>query len=308
MVNDNAHRPFSAKLPPAFAGAAAAVLAGVLTLAGHGPARAAPAPAAPDSSAVPAAVAPAPAELDRLVETYNRWAAGLRNLKAGGRARVGAAGEPPRTFDFSMLLARPAQARIQGRWGSLATLFDLSGDPHHWTLYLPRDRAVVRTGEGAASAGLLLPPVEVISVLLPAGIPPGDLAERGAATVEGNTVRLVVPPGRGGAGSDYHRVVVLDRSDGKPLKLEFRRKSQLEPPVLIAEYTDYEGKGAEAFPFKVRVTLPGEEQWARFDFETVRLNTGVAGGLFDLRVPPGTRELAPEDLTPDFLPVAEDGR
>ena len=81
--------------------------------------------------------APESAEVTRLVEAHNRWAAALRTLRAGGRARVGAEGQRPRAFDFSMVLSRPSNARIQGRWGSLATLFDLSGGSFLLVIGLP---------------------------------------------------------------------------------------------------------------------------------------------------------------------------
>lgn len=258
--------------------------------------------------AEPDAGPPERTEVARLVEAHNRWAAGLRTLRAGGRARVGALGERPRAFDFSMVLARPSSARLQGRWGSLATLFDLCGRGDGWTLYLPRERAVVRAPEAGASAGLLLPPTEIYTLLLPAGVPPRDLEERGAASWEGDSLRVVVPPGRGGAGSPFHRVIWMDRRDGKPLRLEIRRESQLEAALLVAEYERYEGKGAEAFPVHVTVRMPRDGQWARFVFETLRINTEIPSASFDLKVPEGTRELAPEDLTPDFLPEAQDER
>jgi len=245
-------------------------------------------------------------ERGHLVEAYNRWAAGLRTLRAGGKARVGAVGEKTRVFDFSMVLSRPGSARVQGRWGSLATLFDLSGDLAGWTLYLPQDRAVVFAHDEPASAGLLLPPLEIISVLLPAGIPPRDLEVLGAVNVEGDQVRLVVPPGRGGAGSTVHRVIWVDREKGTPTRLEVRRDSQLESPILVANYEAYEGKGPEAFAVEIMVEMLESEQWARFVFETVRINSDVAANVFDIKIPKGTRKLDPEDLTPDFLPVADE--
>ena len=266
----------------------------------------------PAQAAVPSPEAapprePTPAELAQVIEAYNRWAAGIRTVKGGGRAHVGGQEQKTRAFDFSLVLARPASARIQGRWGSLASLFDLSGDAKGWTLYLPRDRAVVHAGHERDPAGLLLPPREIVSVLLPEGIPPRDVLERGAATwEEKGVVRVVVPPGRGDAGSAFHRVLWLDAREGRPLRLEVRKRSQLEPVILRADYEDYEGRGPKAFPVKVRVNLPRDEQWMRFSFSTVRLNGAVADRLFVIRVPAGTRELAPGDLSPDFLPVADD--
>lgn len=251
------------------------------------------------SSAVP------PEERGRLVEAFNRWAAGLRTVKAGGKAWVGAEGEKTRAFRFSIVLARPGSARLQGRLGSLATLFDLAGDGSGWVLYLPQDRMVVRSDGDPSPGGLLLPPKEIISVLLPEGIPPRDLETRGTADREGDLVRLVIPPGQGGAGSAYHRVIRL-AGDGTPRVLEIRRETQLEVPILVARYQAFEGKGRDAFPVDVRVDLPEFAQWARFSFETVRVNAETSPDLFHVNVPEGTREVLPGDLTPDFLPEAED--
>lgn len=240
-----------------------------------------------------------------LVEAYNRWAAGLRSLRASGKAHVGAEGEKTRAFDFSMVLSRPGNTRLQGRWGSLASLFDLSGDGSGWTLYLPREQSVVRADDGAPSAGLLLPPVEIVAVLLPAGIPPTDLERSGAASLEGGLARLVLPPGTGRAGSRSHRVMFLDPKQGIPRRLEIRQSSQLETPILVAEYEQYEGRGAEAFPVKVKVTLREGGQWASFNFATIRINDEVPDHMFRIKIPTGTRELAPDQLTPDFLPVED---
>ena len=87
-----------------------------------------------------------------------------------------------------------------------------------------------------------------------------------------------------------------------------RESSQLERPILTAVYEKYEGGGAEAFPVRFRVEVAEGGQWAQFTFETVRINTGVEEAQFELRLAPGTREVSPEDLSADFLPVEEDGR
>jgi hypothetical protein len=245
-------------------------------------------------------------ELSSLIESYNRWAAGIRTVRAGGKARVGGEGETTRAFDYSLLLARPGQARIQGRLGVLATVFDLSGDPDGWVLYVPQDALVVEVEGASERAGLLLPPMELLAVLLPLGIPPRDVLDRGTATREGDSIRVVVPPGQGGAGSSKHRVLWLDPENGTPSRLELREKSQLESPTLIAVYGGYEGSGTKAFPAEVRVDVPADGSWARFTFETVRINGDVDPAAFQLRVPAGTRRIQPEELTPDFLPEAEE--
>jgi hypothetical protein len=246
------------------------------------------------------------AEKNRLIESFNRWAAGIHALSAGGKAHVGAEGEKTRVFQFSLLVARPGNARVQGRWGGLATLFDLSGDANGWTLYLPQERVVVRSRPDASSAGLLIPPRELLAVLLPSGIPPRDLDRDGAASLESGLARLVVPPGTGGAGSTLHRVLWLDPKTGTPRRMEIRRASQLETPVLIAEYGRYEEGGRFAIPGRIKVEIPETSQWAEFTLETTRVNGDAPPKSFSINVPSGTRERSPSELTPDFLPEAED--
>jgi hypothetical protein len=88
--------------------------------------------------------------------------------------------------------------------------------------------------------------------------------------------------------------------------VEVRRETQLEAPILVAEYGTYEGTGAKAFAVEVSVRMTEGGQWAQFSFETVRLNGDVSPDLFTINVPEGTREIPPEDVTSDFLPEAEE--
>ena len=50
---------------------------------------------------------------------------------------------------------------------------------------------MVRAPEGEASAGLLLPPTEIYTILLPSGIPPRDLEERGAVSLAVGTAGVL---------------------------------------------------------------------------------------------------------------------
>jgi hypothetical protein len=259
-----------------------------------------------DDAAPPAASPLEAGQRNQLIESFNRWAAGIHALSAGGKAHVGAEGEKTRVFQFSMLVARPGNARVQGRWGGLATLFDLSGDAKGWTLYLPQQRTVVRSRPDDTSAGLLIPPRELLAVLLPSGIPPRDLERGGASSMDNGLARLVVPPGTGGAGSTLHRVLWLDPKTGTPRRMEIRRESQLESPVLIAQYARFEEGGRFQIPEQIKVEIPETSQWAEFTLETTRVNGEVAPKAFSINVPSGTKEVTPSELTPDFLPEAED--
>lgn len=251
---------------------------------------------------LPAVVAAAQSSLPPPVERYNRWAGGLESLVAGGRARLGAAGEKERGFNLSAVLARPDRARMQGRLGHLTTVFDLAAENRGWTLFLPRERKVVRSPSGADRAGLLVPPAELIAVLLPAPVDPGLLEAGGTVVPEGREVRVVVPPAASGG---MHRVLRVEAATGRLLALELRERTQLERPVLVATYADYEGDGGSAYPRTVRVELDGGGQWARFELETARPGEEVDPRRFRILIPPGTEEIAPEALSPDFLPEVE---
>ncbi len=263
-------------------------------------------PAFAEDPAPPSAGPLDTAQKNQIIESFNRWAAGIHAISAGGKAHVGAEGEKTRVFNFSMLVARPGDARVQGRWGGLATLFDLSGDVNGWTLYLPQQRTVVKSRPDDSSAGLLIPPRELLAVLLPSGIPPRDLDKEGAASLDNGLARLVVPPGTGGAGSMLHRVLWLDPKTGTPRRMEIRRQTQLETPVLIAEYSHYEEGGRFEIPGQIKVEIPETSQWAEFTLETTRVNGDVAPKAFSINVPVGTKSVSPSELTPDFLPEAED--
>ena len=240
-----------------------------------------------------------------LIAKHNRWAAGLRSVRGGGDARVGGEGEKDRGFRFSLALAAPDRIRLQGRVGNLATVFDLAASPDGVVFYLPREQEVVRSGDPEASLGMLLPPLDLLRAVLPAGIPPADVFSAGDASRDGDTVRLVVPPGSGGAGSPFHRVLWLDPETGRPRRVEIRKESQLEPSLLVAEFADYGAGEGGAFPRSVRVDLDAGTQWLTFAFSSVTLGEEIDARRFRVLVPEGTREVTPMDVDPAFLPETD---
>jgi hypothetical protein len=257
--------------------------------------------------ASPRAGEPTREETTALIARHNRWAAGLRTVLGGGDARVGAEGEKERGFRFSLALAAPDRIRLQGRVGNLATVFDLSASPDGVVFYLPREREVVRSGDPGASLGMLLPPLDLLRAVLPVGIPPADVFAGGDAGFDGDAMRLVVPPGSGGAGSPFHRVLWLERETGRPLRVEIRGESQLEPSLLVAEFADYEDADGGVFPRSVRVDLDAGTQWLVLTFSSVTLGDDLDARRFRVFVPEGTREVDPAEVDPAFLPESESG-
>jgi hypothetical protein len=246
---------------------------------------------------------PSPEEVGALLGLHNRWAAGLRTVRGGGDARVGAEGEKERGFRFALALAAPDRLRFQGRLGNLASIFDLSTSPEGVVFYLPREREVVRSGDPEASLGLLLPPLDLLRAVLPVGIPPADVFSDGDVTRVDGWVRLVVPPGKGGAGSPFHRVLFLDPETGRPGRVEIRGESQLEPSLLVTVYGDYSPE--DPFPGSIRVDLDHGAQWLELAFESVTLGEEIDPRRFRILVPEGTREILPDDVDPGFLPESD---
>jgi len=244
----------------------------------------------------------APAGTDAAVAAYNAWARAARSLRSGGKAVVGAPDEHERTFRFALVLAAPDQVRLQGRWGNLTTLFDLAAQGDTWTLHLPRERKVVHSDNAWDRAGLLLPPREITAALLPRPLDPARLRDSGAVAREGNRVRVVMPPRGPG---DVHRVLWLDAATGLPDRVEVRRATQLEEPVMTVRYRDYRRFGDALFPAHVDVRSTGG--WAVLDFESVKLGESLDPRRFTILLPPGTREVPLSEVDPGFLPEAGAG-
>jgi len=253
----------------------------------------------------PAAVAEAPAsdaEALRAIAAYNRWAGGLSTLRAGGKATLGGKGLKERAFRLALVLARPERLRLQGRWGNLTTLFDLAADAGGWTLFLPREHRVVRSSQDDATAGMILPPANIAAAVFPSPVSLERLRRDGAFARDARGLRVVIPPGDA---ESIHRVLWLDPATGGVRRLEVRRESQLEAPLLRVDYEDYRGEGATRFPR--RVMLRSGEAWGRFEFSSIKLNETLDARRFRIHVPRGTEAMALDDLTPDFLPEAEPG-
>jgi len=260
--------------------AALAVLAGLM-------------PGVPVVLAKPAA----PLSDDAVVAAYNAWAGRVSSLRSGGKAVLGAPDQSDRVFRFALVLARPDLVRLQGRWGNLTTLFDLAARGDAWTLLLPREHKVARSTDAWDRAGLLLPPREVTAAVLPRTIDPVHLRANGAVAREAGRLRVVVPPRDAG---EVHRVLWLDVVTGLPHRMDVRRTSQLETPIMTAAYTGYREWGKVFFPARIEVRSTGG--WATLEFETVKLGEAADPRRFTILVPPGTREVALETLDPGFLP------
>ena len=198
-----------------------------------------------------------------------------------------------------MALERPAKIRLQGRIGATAAVFDLGAVENDWTLYLPQQREVVREQKGVA-AGPLGSPQDMILALLPDQVDKNQLWTEGAWSREGGVWRLVVPPG---AGSPYHRVIVISHATGLPSEVILREKTQLEAPLLTVKLGGYKKHQGIWFPELVHIS--SEFLWGSLEFSSVKLNEELDPRRFTVRVPPGVTEVSAELLDSGFLPEEE---
>ena len=183
---------------------------------------------------------------------------------------------------------------MQGRFGAAAQIFDLSHDGQEWTLYLPQARQVVR-GDASTPAIELINPTDYIDALMPGLIPLGDGNPETVVEEYRGGVRISVPPGSG----TFHRVLELDSRTGVLTRLEIRRESRLEEPLLTATYSQYEG----GFPRRIRVERQGA--WATMEVRSYKACEVLDPRRFRIRIPHGTEEIPVEYLGYEFLPQVE---
>lgn len=233
---------------------------------------------------------------NRHIIRYNDWVEGIQCFTGGGKARVGAEGQKDRAFRFSLAVQRPGQFRMQGRFGAMAQIFDLSHNSEQWTLYLPQARQVV-TGATSESSLDFLNPTDYLQALMPAPIPVG---RTGTVTHQGTSIQVSCPPDS--STSPFHRVVDIDVATGFPKRMEIRESTRLEQPLIVVTYSDFDKK--HSFPKVIRVEREGA--WAKMEFNNWKNRDALDPRRFRINVPHGTEELPPESLGFDFLPVAED--
>jgi hypothetical protein len=244
------------------------------------------------------------ADTATLIQRANAWtAAGLRG---DGELRMYWSGdEDSRHVNVQMFATASGALRLRGNRSLAGTIFDLVSDGREFQLAVP-DHAAHYTGTSDAPAEpdperpyFALRPHHMTSALLPEPLPATDSA-----------TAWIVPqtyPDRygltwmeaDGAERRIRRRVWIERVNLRVSQIEgFDEDGRIE---FIADYSDYLGRGAAAYPGTIEVERVWEELVFRFDFEEVERNPEITEGAFRfLEAPPGYRVLTIERAMAEF--------
>lgn len=238
---------------------------------------------------------------DSLAAITNRRALTLGALKGSGDLIVRAPDFPRgRRLDVSLVARRPAELRVRGRFGMLASVFDFSADADSLRLYLPRDAALAVVPAGGSRSLSLVASDELVQALLPSTLNPREIG--GAASFErapdGYTwTRTTIDS----AGVARQRRWTFESSRLRLVRVEAEERREGATTTAIISYAGHQWTGHAWFPTTIRLELPAGKQSLELVFRTFDLNPSLAPDLFQLRPPPRTRRIPPEELNDDFL-------
>jgi len=247
------------------------------------------------------------ADTPTLIQRANAWTGS--SLRAQGQLRMYWSGdEDSRHVDVRLYAASTGALYLRGSRSLAGEIFVLVSDGHDFHLTVP-DHAAVYTGTSAAPAEpdperpyFALRPHHITEALLPEVLPTSNSAN--------SWVSLQTYP-------DRYALVWMEIADGES---RTRRKVWIERVGLhvsqiegfdadgriefIADYSDYLGRGPEAYPGTIEVERVWEELTFRFDFDNpddVERNPEIPAQAFQFRTaPPGYRVLTIEQAMEEF--------
>lgn len=232
---------------------------------------------------------PSRAEADSVSSRVREDATRLRSLRGAAELELRAgSGAPPRRLQVSLVARRPAEARLRGRFGILATLFDFRVSADSLELYLPRDGMSVAGPRGEWISSPFPGAERLVDLLLPGPLPEsaGDpgLWRR---TPTGWEVSLIAPDGAG-------RRLTFEAD-----ALRLVRQQLLEPngsprPDLDVIYSRHRKAGGIWYPERIRVAATRRPERCELRFSSSVLNGDLPGALFHLDVPEGARRVPPD--------------
>lgn len=233
-------------------------------------------------------------EADSLAALARRQGAALQSIR--GSADLFLSESPrdhPRKLGAQIAVRRTGEARLRGRYGVLATLFDLRVAADTLALYFPRDGVLV-AGPLARWRRAPFPGAgQLVELLLPR-LPDVAAGAAGAwrATPEGWTLTLlqVAAPGE----------TLECRQTYEPRRLRLVRQV-FEPrgsgAPLVVTYDKHRWTGAGWFAEVVAAHVVGQPESCELRFTTSSLNGEIPSAVFEMEVPADARRVEPEDLS-----------
>ena len=242
------------------------------------------------------------ADTATLIQRANAWTAA--SLQAKGQLRMYWSGDDDsRHVDVRLFAAATGALRLNGRRSLAGTIFDLVSDGLEFQLVVP-DHAAYYTGTSEAPVEpdperpyFALRPQHMTEALLPEVLPTSNSPGAWVVTETYPDRYALTWMEIAGGESRIRRRVWIERVNLRVSQIEgFDDDGRIE---FIADYSDYLGRGAAAYPGSVEVERVWEELTFRFDFERaedVVRNPEIPPTAFHvMAVPPGYRVLTIEE-------------
>lgn len=244
------------------------------------------------------------AELPELIARANAWTAAA--LRARGQLRMYWSGdEDSRHVDINLFASRSGALVLQGRRSLAGTIFNLISDGLDFQLVVP-DHAAHYRGTSTAAVEpdperpyFALRPHHITEALLPEPLP--------AANAPGSYVSRQTYP-------DLYALVWVqsDNDDVRVRRKVWVRRDTLQVSQIegfdgdgriafVASYSDYPGRGRDAYPRTIEVERPWEELTFRFDLTEAERNPVIPDAAFRFQeLPGGYRALTIEQAMAEF--------
>lgn len=197
--------------------------------------------------------------------------------------------------ETAVVLQRFDALRIEGIGPVGQPLFLLIADRERLELYAPREAQLLTGASSAANFlrlfGIALEP-QALQYLLLGDVPLSALPTGGLLRYLGRD-NLYLWQGQVPQQSPLYRVW-FEPYEFHPVRIEVE-----DPPgqvMLQVRYEMFQQFGPLLLPSLVTIAQPGTARRVIWTYKDVQINTGVQPALLRMRVPPGTRRIAIEDL------------
>lgn len=234
-------------------------------------------------------------QADSLAALVRRQGANLYSIRGSGDLFLRETPDShPRKLGVQLAVRRTGEARLRGRYGVLATIFDLRVAADTLELYFPRDGVLV-SGPLTRWRQAPFPGAgQLVELLLPRLPAATDSAADWRAGDDGWTLtrRQVSAPGE----------TLECRQTYEPKRLRLVRQvfeghGPGAAPPLVVNYDRHRWTGTGWFAEVVGVRAVGQPESCELRFASSSLNGEIPAAVFQLLIPADARRVEPEELS-----------
>ena len=235
-------------------------------------------------------------QADSLSAIVRRQGAGLISIRGSGDLFLQESPrDHPRRLAVSLAVRRTGQARMSGRFGVLATVFNLRVAADTLEIYFPRDGVLVSGPLSRWKEAPFPGAGQLVELLLPRL--PGVDADSTREWRRGDdgwtlTLRQATAPGES----------LECRQTFEPKRLRLVRQvfvptgPEAAPPLIVT-YDKHRWTGTGWFPQVVSVHVLDQPESCELRFASSSLNGEIPGEVFRMPIPADARRIGPEELS-----------